>query len=714
MHKFWQVPGWILRGQFNEITTRVRPLWRRLRFRLTDQFYLRLFLPYLMYHAPQPAADFLALRPEIPPPAAQLNSQIKQLTIGCNRIVAGDLSDFSAVYQPLDPPDNERLNWFRDYHTGWEWPVRFYRQMDYTTEQRPGDIRTMWEIHRHLFFPLLAAGFTLQGEEQYASFVRRHWLDWLNRNPIGCGIGWIAPQIQENAIRNISWILVYVFLQDSRTLTATDQRTFRRAIYQQGCFLNHYFDDKKEISHNHLISEAGGLALTGMFFRNHSFGRRWLRRGLRTLEQAIIFQVHPDGVQGEFSLNYHAFVLETILLVYSFGQRLGLHFDGEFSEALHGMLKHINAMTRPDGTLPRFADTDNATAWALSPHRLEDRHRYVTTGAALFSDSKLKTPTAKFHLETWLRLGEDGWRRWLETPTGNEADRQFFFPSMNTLCSSFRTENRMEQLIIRGGGAVFPTGIGTSHNHADYLSFTWWVDGEELLIDPGTFAYSLDDRWRYYFRSATAHNTIDIDGENMLDVTSMRFGVPSIFPVETVAQEFHPEYSFLHLRYHKQTRLNQWQHDRLFLHINPGLLLIRDRVLCPGRHRLQTHFQLAGNYKKDKTRSLMSLRRLKQGPALYFATSPDDITLDYGDEIKPAGWYSHRYGVRQALTSAQAGVVFTDSIQFDTILDARAAWQPGKELISLELNSVKITIALNGSGITSVTGFQQSPDRFLK
>jgi len=668
----------------------------------------------LLNRAPSPAGEFLLLQLKPKSSEDQLDSQINLLLSACDCIITGDLSDFSAVYQPLLTSDGKRINWFSDYNNGHEWPLCFYPKLDYTSERRTGDIRSMWEIHRHLFFATMSAGFLVGDNEDYAAWVSRHWKDWLNQSRIGFGIGWIAPQIQENAIRNISWILSYLFLQNSSAITASDRRVFRRAIFQQGCFINHYFNSKKAISHNHLVSEAGGLALTGMFFSNHSFGKRWLRRGLRTLEQATIFQVHSDGVQGEFSTNYHAFVLETAILVYCFGTRLGFQLDEEFRKALHGMLKHITAMTYPDGSLPQFGDTDNATAWALTPGRLQDRRRYASTGAVLFHDSELKNAADIFHLETWLLMGETSLQNWMDLPKSKKSvSEQNFFPSVNVLTSKQMGNELQEHLIIRGGGASFPPGIGTSHNHADYLSFTWWVEGEEVLIDPGTYSYSLDDKWRFYFRSAAAHNTITVDDESMLDVNRKRFGIPQIFPVQTKSRECCPDYSFLHLHYEKPAGLTRWQHERRFLHIYPGLLLIRDQVLCLGRHRLAVNFQLSGNYERDQIGHLLSLRRNKQGPILYFASSPDDITIDYGDDVQPAGWHSPRYGIREALTSVHARVMFTDITTFDTIIDARAAWQRGADACTLTLDQKEITLSEEG-GFISLKGMETDFDRLFK
>jgi hypothetical protein len=73
----------------------------------------------------------------------------------------------------------------------------------------------------------------------------------------------------------------------------------------------------------------------------------------------------------------------------------------------------------------------------------------------------------------------------------------------------FETRNEI-RLVVDAG----PLGYRSiaAHGHADALSFTLSTGGRELLIDPGTYAYHTQPRWRDYFRGTGAHNTVRIDG----------------------------------------------------------------------------------------------------------------------------------------------------------------------------------------------------------
>ena len=53
-----------------------------------------------------------------------------------------------------------------------------------------------------------------------------------------------------------------------------------------------------------------------------------------------------------------------------------------------------------------------------------------------------------------------------------------------------------------------------AHAHADALAVEVRHDGVDVLADPGTYCYHGELRWRRYFRSTLAHNTIEVGGQD--------------------------------------------------------------------------------------------------------------------------------------------------------------------------------------------------------
>lgn len=54
-----------------------------------------------------------------------------------------------------------------------------------------------------------------------------------------------------------------------------------------------------------------------------------------------------------------------------------------------------------------------------------------------------------------------------------------------------------------------------THKHRDCLSFEWFDNGGKILCDSGKYGY-LSDKYRHYFLSNRAHNTVEIEGFNIL------------------------------------------------------------------------------------------------------------------------------------------------------------------------------------------------------
>lgn len=62
---------------------------------------------------------------------------------------------------------------------------------------------------------------------------------------------------------------------------------------------------------------------------------------------------------------------------------------------------------------------------------------------------------------------------------------------------------------------MFKSGYTSkTHKHADDNSFMLYSKGYDLFVDPGWYNYTTGDRYRDYFNSALAHNTVIVDGKS--------------------------------------------------------------------------------------------------------------------------------------------------------------------------------------------------------
>ena len=63
------------------------------------------------------------------------------------------------------------------------------------------------------------------------------------------------------------------------------------------------------------------------------------------------------------------------------------------------------------------------------------------------------------------------------------------------------------------------------HAHNDKLSFEHMLDGQDVVVDPGTYVYTPNPDWRNKLRSTAYHNTVQIDGIEQNDITKELFGM---------------------------------------------------------------------------------------------------------------------------------------------------------------------------------------------
>jgi hypothetical protein len=99
----------------------------------------------------------------------------------------------------------------------------------------------------------------------------------------------------------------------------------------------------------------------------------------------------------------------------------------------------------------------------------------------------------------------------------NTEDKKFLYSDFNNSgYSIFRTYWNEE---VQKSTYLFFMGMYNSktHKHRDCLSFEWFDRGEKILCDSGQYGY-VSDKYRNYFLSNRAHNTVEIDGFDILKI----------------------------------------------------------------------------------------------------------------------------------------------------------------------------------------------------
>jgi len=404
------------------------------------------------------------------------------------------------------------INWQRDFVHDRTWDRELFWEIDYTELGRRSDVKIPWELARCHWALWLAEAWLLTGEDRHQRAFVDLVTDWLDGNPTGMGVHWACPM--ELSIRAINLLLASaVFAEDTRV----DQTFWGRlleSLWWHGRVIRWNLEYSRRLN-NHYVTNALGLFILGLAFREVSEGRRWFARGRAILEEQVTWQVHPDGVSYEKSVSYHRLVLECFALAMAVGMRNGIGLSASYQERLLRMHEFTAAYTREDGTTPLVSDADDGRIIRPDPTVVVTDHRHaLSLGALLFHRGDWKAQAGGMAAEVPWLLGPAGPRDWETVPVAPANRRSRAFPQGGFyVLQGDRTHTFLD---------AGPLGFeGDSvHGHLDTLSLELWAPGGVFLSDAGTYCYTSDPGTAMAFASTASHNTVMVDGKEIADWTS--------------------------------------------------------------------------------------------------------------------------------------------------------------------------------------------------
>ena len=287
-------------------------------------------------------------------------------------------------------------------------------------------------------------------------------LDWIaNHRPEPGRAGWEA---YPTSLRLSNWCAL--FFGRYRAETVTDEALCRilwASVSEQADYLRRSIE--WHLFGNHLLENAVALALAGSCFE-HSAAKAWFRKGCMILERELPEQILADGGHFERSPMYQSRILYALLLLSATGDHLLTKLVQPSIEPLAGSLA---AMTHPDGGIALLNDS----AFGIYPSMCD------------FMKS----------------LGS------VSLPFGCFALQETGYYGARTVDDHY---------IICDAGPIGPD-YQPAHGHADLFSFELSLRGARFVVDSGVSTYEAGPM-RDYCRSTRAHNTVEIEGENQVEL----------------------------------------------------------------------------------------------------------------------------------------------------------------------------------------------------
>lgn len=526
------------------------------------------------------------------------------------------------------------------------------------------EIKKAWEPCRFQWLVSFAQRYALDRDERIAENIARILKDWIRRNPALKGINW--SDSMEVSLRLLSWSWVYFLIKDSAALDRDFENTFLRSIYFHASLVESNLS-RYSSANNHLIGEALGLFMAGALFPQLRDSHRWLTRGKGILEDEIKKQVYPDGVSKEQSTGYHAFVTDLYLLAVVIGRRNRIRFSEEALSRLEKMCEFLMYMMNEEGNMSSIGDSDGGVAIKLDIFRdTPNAVSILNTASVIFDRPDFKRNGGSFDEKSLWLLGREGFKRHslLKNKNGRVSSRGFSSGGYYVM--------RHKDMSL--GFDCGPLGYLSlaAHGHADALSFTLSVGDRHIFVDPGTYLYHSDNKWRNYFRSTKAHNTVRIDRSDQSEITGpFLWG----YKAETFLRYWYPDGGYDKVcGYHTgYARLKDPViHSReIIFNKSDSRIIIKDSLCSKKRHFLEQFLHLHPGCSLTRTDS--------NGFEILNEDVVVRVELDRalgskvlkGDEDPICGWYSERFGKKEEAPTICTEGCFEGDAEFITSISVR-------------------------------------------
>jgi len=359
-----------------------------------------------------------------------------------------------------------------------------------------GDIKGVWEASRF--------DWVLGFSQQVALGDKRHldklniWLnDWLIHNPPYIGVNWKCGQ--EASVRVMHLAMATVILNQTTNTSKTLLSLIKAHLKRISPTISYAIAQ----DNNHGTSEAAALYIGGSWLlkNNDEDGNKWLKQGEKWLKNRAQNLIEDDGSFSQYSVTYHRLMLDTYSIVEVWRTDLELKpLDNIIYTKLQLATLWLFNMTQFEtGDAPNLGANDGARLLPLTETDYRDFRPSIQLAATLFLKKSAYAQSGDWDLPLyWLKITKPEFS--IEKPTSIDMPiggyailrNQYAFALLNYPKFKFRP------------------------SQCDVLHLDFWLRGENLLRDGGTFSYNAGQTYIDYYGGTQSHNTIQFDGHQQM------------------------------------------------------------------------------------------------------------------------------------------------------------------------------------------------------
>lgn len=416
-----------------------------------------------------------------------------------------------------------------------------------------GDIKGVWEASR-FDWAVAFAQRAATGDKSSLDNLNLWLNDWCDKNPPYNGANWKCGQ--EASIRVMHLACAAIILGQTlntpkpllKLVEAHLQRISPTILYAVAQ------------DNNHGTSEAAALFIGGDWLvRNgNKRGLKWNKQGRKWLENRASRLIMKDGTFSQYSTNYHRVMLDAYSIAEVWRRQSNLpEFTQKLKRKLCSAISWIYDLTDDEtGDVPNLGANDGARLLPLSDTDYRDFRPSIQLAASLFHGKVAWKSNGIYDAPLdWLGIDKPS-DSIIKRSNIHHRDGGFFV-----------LREAIERNFVLFSYPKFQ--FRPSQNDALHVDF--WVNGENVLRDGGTYSYNAGQSYIDYYGGVKSHNTIEVDGiEPMPRVSRFLLGYwlkPSNVSYKTdsrIAQAGYKDY--LGRKHHRQ------------VHIADDSLIIFDKV----------------------------------------------------------------------------------------------------------------------------------------
>jgi hypothetical protein len=532
--------------------------------------------------------------------------------------------------------------WNRDPDSGVVGPAIYAGDITITNREQVGDIKHVWELNRHLHLVRLAQAWTVTNDVAWLHALQTQLRSWLDQCPPLVGPNWTSSL--ELGIRLINWGIVWQLIGgEGSGLFAGEEGQRLRADWLDSihahCTAIARHLSRHSSANNHLIGELAGLYVGASIWPCWKSSGAWLEQARRELEHEAQAQFSRDGVNREQAFAYHVFSCEFLFVAGLVGQACDHPFSRAYWTSLQRALRFLRSVRDVGGNVPMVGDADDGIVFRLDSPAGDRAKQLLALGDAVLRRMQPTHPGVR-----WLLHTLPGKRPEADP---HESDTGWAFPDGGYLLfgSHFGEAHEIKGLV--DCGPLGYLGIA-AHGHADALALTLSIGGEECLVDPGTYSYWQEHKWRDYFRGTSAHNTVRIDGLDQ-SVSGGRFMwlKKARASIERMPQSPH-EFDFRGAHDGYERLADPVRHMRSVRYdAASATLTVRDEIAAKKHHQVELFWHFAPGLDTRLNSSGLHVRGRRFALQMHAHGADLKLELVRGNENPPLGWYSRSYESRQ-------------------------------------------------------------------